>query len=476
MRIIPEILMGQYIVGFDTVAFYVPNTLDWLKNGVEPLAFLSSAPLFYILLMGITSTGASIVFVIKFLSPLILGLLGFMVYFYASKALSWSPKKSLLVALLSTLYFVALRISWDMLRSELALIFLFSALILLQKNKFNAKNSILLSLLMFLVAFTNQLIAVIMFAIVAATVASFFVKNKRTDLPKLVAIAVPSALMFLSIFYLNYVSLSFPTAGYSMDFAGGFETLIGASGPQVILDTLGFLAFCYLPLLPLLIFSARKFKSNIQLKAWIVLIFIPLILVLVSQNAFFTGGIPPFRWILLLVYPLAFYAVEGLSRIKWNWYKVGVGAILVVLSLSFLVSPNSGAASYYGIFPSYVPKTMLQNTIDLSDCKDTLNALVWAKNNMPSDGRLLAHEAFYGQAILTLHENQLIPYYYATPTQAIDQLKASNQSNSLYLIWWINGTGWYGQPTVPSAFQELYRSGNIAIFNYSAAILPSDAL
>lgn len=29
IRAVPEIIVGQYPVGFDTIAFYVPNTLDW---------------------------------------------------------------------------------------------------------------------------------------------------------------------------------------------------------------------------------------------------------------------------------------------------------------------------------------------------------------------------------------------------------------------------------------------------------------
>ncbi len=29
IRAIPEIIVGPYPVGFDTIAFYVPNTLDW---------------------------------------------------------------------------------------------------------------------------------------------------------------------------------------------------------------------------------------------------------------------------------------------------------------------------------------------------------------------------------------------------------------------------------------------------------------
>ncbi len=29
VRAIPEIIVEPYPVGFDTIAFYVPNTLDW---------------------------------------------------------------------------------------------------------------------------------------------------------------------------------------------------------------------------------------------------------------------------------------------------------------------------------------------------------------------------------------------------------------------------------------------------------------
>src|SRR5665648_157647 len=105
VRAIPEILMGRYLVGFDTMGYYVPNTLDWLRTGASFWALMSSAPLLYVILMGITSLGAPLVISIKILGPLLLGLLGFVTYRYANKALSWSSEKSLFVAVLSTLYF-----------------------------------------------------------------------------------------------------------------------------------------------------------------------------------------------------------------------------------------------------------------------------------------------------------------------------------------------------------------------------------
>lgn len=463
--------MGQYLLGFDTMGYYVPNTLTWLGNGVSFWALMSSAPLLYILLMGITSVGAPIVISLKILGPLILGLLGFVTYFYANKALSWSSKKSLLVAILSTLYFVALRISWDMFRSELALIFLFLTLIILQKNSHTFRNGLLLSLTMALAVLSHQLVAIIMFAVIIATIISFSLKKKKAELHRIIVCSIPSALLLFLIIYINYFVFSSPIMGYSVNYAGGFEALATASHPELVINTLGFLAFCYLPLVPLLIFGIRRFKSNIQLKAWMLWIFIPILLVIISPNTFFLGGVLPYRWILLLTYPLSFYAVEGLFAIKWNWYKiaykVAVGFIIALLSVGFLVLPNSGALSYYGSYPTYLPKSMLQNTVQLSDCQDTANALLWAQNNLPRNGYLLVHEAFYGWATLSFDSNRLIPYFFVSPAEVADKLQQNNPSNPLYLIWWVNGTGWYGQPTVPVSFKELYHSGNIAIYQYS---------
>jgi len=471
VRAIPEILMGQYLVGFDTLGYYVPNTLTWLGNGVNFWSLMSSAPLIYLLLMGITSAGAPIVITLRILGPVLLGLLGLATYFYANKGLSWSSKKSLTVAILATLYFVSLRISWDMFRSELALIFLFIALILLQKNGRSLRSGLLLSISMALVVLSHQLIAIIMFAIVIATIASFSLKKKKAELQRIIVWSLPAVFLFGLILYINYFVFSSPITGYSVSYAGGFASFAVASHSQIILDTLGFLVFCYLPLVPFMVFGVRKFKGSFQFKAWMLWICIPLLIVIIHPNAAFLGGVLPYRWVLLLVYPLSFYAVEGLFAIKWSWYKVvykiAVGVIIAILSVSFLALPNSGAFSYLGAYPTYVPKSMLQNTVQLSDCQGTADALLWAKNNMPSNGILLVHEAFYGWASLTFDSSRLILYFFVTPGEVADQLQDANSSNPLYLIWWVNGTGWYDQPNVPSSFTELYQSGNMAIYQFN---------
>src|SRR2546426_7568091 len=47
IRAIPEILVGPYPVGWDTIAFYVPNTLDWAtgKTGLQSAPSCLEGPL-----------------------------------------------------------------------------------------------------------------------------------------------------------------------------------------------------------------------------------------------------------------------------------------------------------------------------------------------------------------------------------------------------------------------------------------------
>ena len=467
VRAIPEVLMGSFAVGFDALGYYVPNTLSWLKYGVDAWNFVAVAPFLYVLLMGATAVGVPIVVSLKVMSPILLGLLGVVVYFYASKTLSWSSKKSLLVVLFSTLYFVALRVSWDMLRSEFASIFLFVTLIFLERDGNPRKNGVLLSLAMLSVVFAEQLVAVIMFAIVLVTVAHLWLGKKVRAAATIAVSAVPAVFSFLVIVYANYVSSSAFSviSSFPAQSSAGFMALFGFSSySDLVVNTLGFLVFCYLPLIPLLVLSARRFGKNLQLSTWVCLVLILVLLAIISPNASFS--VLPYRWILFLTYPLAFFAADAFARLKLNLYKVGVGLILATLSLGFIFLPNSMAFPYFVLFPSYVPTSMLQNTVSLRDCQGTVNALNWAKADMNNDSRLLVHDAFYGWASLTLNRSQLIPYGYADPAAYAQSLVENGSKCQLYLIWWVNGSGWNGQPTVSSVFSEVYVSGKIAVYTY----------
>jgi hypothetical protein len=482
VRIIPEVLMGSFVVGFDTLAYYVPNTLVWLRGGVGFWSFLATAPFLYVILMGVTSVGVPIVATLKVLAPLLLGLLGLTIYLYAHKTLSWGSKKSFLAVLFATLYFVALRISWDMLRSELALIFLFVALIFVEKEGQPLRNGLLLSLAMLSVVFAHQLVAVVMFFIIFVTVIRLSLDGRMVDVRRLVVCSFPAVLLFSVIIYANYVvSSSFlALSDFPAKESEGFMALAGFSSySNMVFDTLGFLVFCFLPLLPSVVLGFKRFKGNLQLKAWILWVFVALFSGFVIPGFF--GLALPHRWILLLTYPLAFFAADGFARLKLNVLKtvvlkVGVGAVLVTLSLSFLVLPYSMAFPYFSYGSVYTPVSMLHNTMALSDCQDTVNALEWVGSRMDSGSRLLVHDAFYGWAVLTLDSGQLVRYGYDNPASYAQVLVDNGSAFRMYLVWWVNGSGWHGQPTVSSVFEQVYTSGEIAVYSYSAGVLDSENL
>lgn len=475
VRVIPEILMGPYIVGFDTLGFYVPNALLWLHDGVNLGNFLAIAPLFYTFFMSLVALGGSPVIVLKVIPPLLLGFLSLSMYAYAKRGLGWSPSKSMFVALLGSIYFVALRASWDQLREELGLIFFFVVLMLLISKKGRSwKHNVLFSFLMIAVVLSHQLVSVLMFGVIVFTLARNLTCKDFMGLLKLFVVSLPAMLYFI-IVYLSGVMQN-GLLDYSTNVGSPLLSWTGFTSYQSMLVSEGGLfLYCFLLVLPLALISLSRLR-NLQLISWLVFSLFLMLLPIASVS--------PFRWILMLTYPLAFYATDGLSRlksIKWKRYRLTAQRIAIVylvlstgiLSFGFIAMSSEKPFLYFnpGYFNNYVyqiPTSMLQNTISITDCQDTNNALLWFKDNVNSSSLLLAHRVFYGWALLTLNERQIRNYEFDAPDKSAMLISEEGHSQ-LYLIWWVKGGGWYDQPNLPSSFEEIYHSGKIAIYSFNVS-------
>ena len=467
VRAVPELLMGPYLVGFDSIAYYVPFVYSWIRHGLNSWSFLAEVPLLYCILTLTNLLGVDLILAIKSIAPLLHGFLALTVYGFSSHALNWSPKKSLLATLLVTLYFVALRISWDLLRNELALIFLFIALTLIPRVYRGWKSSILLASTMILVALSHELVTAVLFIIVGTTVLRFLFKKELVEARSLVLSSLPAVSLFLLIFYAKCmvssgeflrVLLSFPAKG-----SEGWLSLYGfTSYPDMVLNLVGFLLYCHLLLLPLVKIGAKSLK-NFSIKSWTIWSLTAVLLPVLTQSAWFGG----YRWVLMMTYPLSFYAVEGITKVRrsrrlFAFFTIGICAA------AFLAMPYPYGFFALRQYTVYIPSSMLQNSLPLNDCGDTVNVLQRLKSNMGGEACLLTHRAFYGWALQRLDESQIIQYEYENPETVAGDVAQLGYS-PIYLIWWVNGLGWYGQPTVPSSFQEVYHSGRIAIYMVSSA-------
>ncbi len=480
VRAIPEALMGPYPTGFDTIAYYVPNVYDWMRYGVDWWQFMAIAPLFYCILLPARILGFQVVPTLKLVSPVLHGFLGFAIYMYARKGLDWSRWKSLLASLLATLYFTALRVSWDMLRLQLGLILLFAFLTLFQsvlKGK-GLGSHLFFSLFAALTVLAHQLLAVIMFACVAVFMLGKLKRIYAREMVKTIVSMTPSALIFLFMLY----AVEFRVfTGYPKWEPGGWLSLFGfQSYWDMATNTVGFLAYCYLPLLPAVLLGLTRLKS-LELRVWTLLCLGFVLFPLLSPSL--KIGVWEYRWTLLLGYPLAFYVVDGLAKFKpnpWTLRRLLAYVALVVvfasflgyLSTGFLVMTPEGPIPYfdaakYNDYIYYMQSSMLQNTISVNDCRDADGALEWIKGEMGSEACLLTHTAFRGQALLKLGEERIIHYGYGDPEEAAREALEQGYAH-VYLIWWIRGGGWHGQSIVPEVFREVYRSGRIAVYLYGA--------
>src|SRR5713101_2577174 len=74
VRAIPEVIAGPYPIGWDTIAFYVPNTLDMAAGKMSVLGIMGSAPLMYAFVVPIyLMTKISPILLFKVMGPLLFG-------------------------------------------------------------------------------------------------------------------------------------------------------------------------------------------------------------------------------------------------------------------------------------------------------------------------------------------------------------------------------------------------------------------
>jgi hypothetical protein len=412
--------------------------------------------------------------VLKVISPLLLGFLSLSMYTYAKKGLGWSQSKSVFVSLLGSIYFVALRASWDQLREELGLVFFFVVLMLLiNLEQKSWKRYAILSFAMIVVALSHQLVSVLMFGVVAFTIICQLIHKVFRVSANLIIVSLPVVTYFFIVYLSGVLQSGF--LDYSTNVGSPLASWTGFTSYQtMLLSTGGLFLYCFIFILPLTLIGIRRFR-NLQLESWLLISLILMLLPIASVS--------PYRWVLMLTYPLTFFATDALSRIrsiKWKryWFTVQKIAIIylvlstIILSFGFIFATSEKPFTYFNpsqfnYYAFQIPSSMLQNTISLTDCQGTSNAIQWFKDNSNSSSLLLTHTVFYSWALLTLNESQVRNYGFEEADKAA--MAAAQEGHSqLYLIWWGKGQGWYSQPTLPSSFQEVYQSGKIAIYNYTA--------
>jgi hypothetical protein len=465
IRAIPEIIVGPYPIGWDTIAFYVPNTLDWATGKLGWVALIGTAPLLYMISVSVYLVARiNPVWIFKIIGPLLYGSMMLALYRFLRVGLRWTEKMSLGAGLMTSLYFVTLRVSWDLYRNMLGLTFILLSLPLFASLT-ERKSQVLLAVLVVLAVASDQLTGVIALSLIGARALAELFGKRWDQFVRLTRIGVPGLVFFLSVAYAGIIASS-----------GSFvQQQAALPGLASIISSAGFLGYIYLPIIPLVLLGLRR-TVNVDLRNWTIVLLGLALTALVPLSGLIVMS---YRWSLLLDIPLCVYAsagvagILGASRPATNWSRILPSKILPVISLILAVSaalyvavPAQQAMPYYAAFPSFLPTSMVQNTVPMSDMGSLRAMLDWVQANSGPGTILITHQAIYGWARTYLPSTvHIVNYRYSDPMTGVGLALLAGYS-SVLMIWWINGSGWHGQPSVPSGFVPLVSDGSIVVYEY----------
>jgi len=488
VRSIPEALAWPYPLGLDTLNMVpIIQSGSVFSGGV--LSFFHSTNMFYFFSTSLYGFSGNIVFVLDFFGPVLLAILCGMMFIYSRKALQWANWKSLLVSVLVATYFVSLRDSWDLYRQMLGLIFLMAALIALVSFR-SPRKYYVAGAFMVLTVLSHELVTVILFFIILVEVARLLIKKSLRESGYLLG----SAVLAGSVFLFQRVSLSTTSFG-SFGVPGSYV----ASGASVSLALFmaGLLVYCYVLILPLVLAGLVGFKVS-QMHYWALLCIGIILLLMVNPNfpLYFWN-----RWVYLLVYPLLFFTVHGLDNLwrfwsnhksmvrRWAPKVFAVAYVIVLLTLSGFylgAAPEKQVFFFSSANPylSFIPSSMLQNTLSISDNPKLVNCFKWINSNSSANSVLVVHYALVDLADIYVKGRIVVPVYqgplmwdYLQNENALvagmvdaSQTALNDGNSSAYTIWWASGQGWYGIPSLPTEFKPVFQSGDMAVYLYNSSV------
>jgi len=471
VRLVPEIIAWPYPTGFDSL-MYTNALLRGYPFNMPPAQILKSASLFYVIASPVNYVIGDFLVTMKVLGAVIFAALCSLLYVYGVFALKWGRLKSLCVCLLAGSYFVSLGMSWQMYRMTLGVALLMATLTALRIERFKVRT-LALSTLAILTVWAHEIAAVMLFLLFILNFAIGGFERK----PICIAAAPSAALFFYQLYNPLSGSLNIPV--------GGFESPSWLASASFIT---GSLIYMFLPILPLIVLGARRIR-HLDVWGWtavcLFLAYMPFFLPQYSSLWY--------RWVLLLAYPAYFFAVEGLDALwmagRRLYGRLSVGGLLAtaILAVNFAMSayyvacPPESQINYFGdwnAYKAFIPTSMLQNSVSISDTPSVVEAMEWVKANLNGEGTVLVlHEAMDNWAgiiigdrmeIIRVNEANISSPIRINVAERLVEIASEKyaEGKAVYTVWWVDGKGWYNMPDLPHNFVEFKRFGNIGVFKY----------
>jgi len=416
VRSIPEIKAGIWPIGYDTFNTYVAELatyhgplLNWLKT----------ANLIYFIFLPGKLLGVDPSFLVKFFGPIFFGLLVVSFFYWTRQFLKFNQIKAFLAGLLIIFQLATLRLSWDLYRNELGLIFLFLALIYLVKLD-KTKNLIIFTCLAVLVVLSHELATVLLLLMMVIYGLSLIFQRKyrvawRLAIPLILTGSIFTLVLGSSGQALYDPHVIFTSESNYLVWRYFYQYQKDMSYQMLFVTISGLFWLCYGFLIGPALYGFWLLRKNLILTVLTLWLLIGTFSSLIFAG---TGIIVWERWLIILAFPLTVYAVEGIFKLgeilakpkKWGKRrKVLATTLAIIFWLGFIGLFLYRAVpfltkSYQDARPpladdqlnEYFPRTMIHNSVGIWKIEDVLECIDWLNKNVPSDAAVIVDNRWRG--------------------------------------------------------------------------------
>lgn len=390
LRTIPEFQIGTMPVGFDSStsyieAFYSPATgiIDAIKN----------FNILYYIFWCADYFGIDAFIAIKTIGVILFGLLNLSLYLFLRTVTKFKQQYALVGMLIFAFQLATLRISWDLFRNELGIIFALLSMwqFIKYRDRKNYLNIIASLTFGILTVGTHQMVG-LLYLLLLLIIFLYHLVQKFSS--KTIAQIIVFVCAIIWIIVAKYISFG----NYSLwAIYENIDTRL----------TLNLFSMLYLPILPLviigLIVKIDKFILNIF--TFVILAQSTIIFVLSDQGFYLWD-----RWMYFLVVPFTIYSVYALEyvctliakHIPKLKHMHGLIALIIALplilsSMKFLQADKG--LNFYALEPeigSYLPKSIVWNSLGQPNMDEIIQSVNCLRENYDGKSTIYTNRKYIG--------------------------------------------------------------------------------
>lgn len=440
---IPIIINYPYPVGYDTINYYLPILYQFHTSGFD---WNTSLPVYVVIVHYLSKILLNDPYLsFNVVNASLYGVFGVSILFILINIFRMSPYFSLWSCVFVLLQLSMLRISWDLHRDILAIIFLNFVVIIIHQL-YTINHSVKKKLVFYICIFCITSISVLsdrMLSLLLITSSLIFSLVKRDRY--LFALNLSFVLVFIAYVY-SFNNVTF--LSFRSDIVDTlFNPIFNKNSFDVLNLTVLFLTLNGI-LIPTFVIGFLKGLKRLNF------LVIPTTISLVFS--FTWTVIPnyeylvPERWIIVFGVFISIYASFGLyvlsvhirsKRVRYVFYYC-IMAIFFAYGFIFMIAPYGSITTLPSYFNSYTgfifPLSMSLNSMEIPQNRDVVNIIDWVNNHTPNDSSVIATLHWRGWFHLFLNSSH--NYIYSethlksngkTVFESFEDLKKSSSTNNL---------------------------------------------